>query len=379
MPSDHDVVRDVSKQVEMTKDETRKTVEKFQEVSKMIQPMVAESTVGKRPSANRSDDGPPAFIYTVHENDDVLAVGGAKNIMMGVSERLDFDSVERKAVVLSHQEAAERAGLSEHTVMDDVYMVPKKLRFESQLEDDEIEIERQSEEGTGEALQRRMELMQEVDEDGYVLQPPDQLTDALDLESRKLLEVTHEHDGDLHKLLFDPRGGQDDGWPAVLAVDGSRSIHPELADVRDVEGRELRWGVDDGKMVSVLESKLDSVEHGRDSLSTAITVDDIAGRHRAVVPSGRARDVGVGEGEMATFYVEAIDDDLYIVVAERATDYSGAPVEIENIGPGTEMLTFELPEHAAEILEVEAERSVEWRLHDRRLVGRVTDDEDDVN
>lgn len=369
MPSDASVLRSVSSEVDLSHEETREVVEKFQETSQMVQPMVAESAVEDRGAQHRKEDESPSFIYTVFEDEDVLAVGGAKNIMMGLTDRLDLDSVERKAVVLAHRRAAEQAGLSQHTVMDDVYMVPKKLRFEGSLNRDEIDIERMSQEDAGEALQRKMERVQEVDEDGFELAPPKELTEPIELDSRKLLGVEHGYEGDVLQLVLDPRRGGDTDWPGVMDVEGVVSVPDDLADVLDVEGRTETWGVDDGRLICVLESKIDADERSRDTLGTAITSDDIAGTHRAVLPSGRARDVGIHEGDDAGFYLEAIDGDMHVVVTPDSEE--GAAVTIENIGPGAEMLAIELPEAAVELLEVDAEHPVEWMVRSGSLVGRV--------
>ncbi len=369
MPSDGSVLRSVTDQVDLSQEEVRRVVEKFQEMSQMIQPMVAESAVENRAAQHRKDDESPSFVYTVFEDEDVLAVGGAKNIVMGLTDRLDFDSVERKAVVLAHRQAAEEAGLSQHTVMDDVYMVPKSLRFEGRLDRDEIDVERTGGEDAGEALQRKMERVQEVDEDGFEVHPPDRLTEAIELDSRKLLGVEHGYEGDVLRLVFDPRRGGDADWPGVMDVEGAVHVPDGLAEVLAVEERETTWGVEGGRMVCVLESRIDADERSRDTLGTAITSDEIAGTHRAVLPSGRARDVGLHEGDDAGFYLEAIDDDIHVVVTPHSD--RGAAVSVENIGPGAEMLAIELPEAAVELLDVEAEHPVEWMVRDGSLVGRV--------
>lgn len=369
MPSDDSVVRRVSNQVDLSQEETRRAVEEFQEMSQMIQPMVAESAVEDRAAQHRKDDESPSFVYTVFEDRDVLAVGGAKNIVTGLTDRLDFDSVERKAVVLAHRQAAEEAGLSQHTVMDDVYMVPKTLRFEGRLDRDEIDVERTGGEDAGEALQRKMERVQEVDEEGFELHPPARLTEAIELDTRKLLGVEHGYEGDVLKLVFDPRRGGDADWPGVMDVEGRIHVPDGLAEVLAVEERDTTWGVEEGRMVCVLDSEIDADERSRDTLGTAITSDEIAGTHRAVLPSGRGREVGLHEGDDAGFYLEAIEDDIHVVVTPHSD--RGAAVSIENIGPGAEMLAVELPEFAVELLDVEAEHPVEWMVRDGSLVGRV--------
>lgn len=369
MPSDGSVVGNVSSEVDLTREETREVLEKFQELSHMIHPMVADSAVEERGAQHRQEGESPSFIYTVFEDEDVLAVGGAKNIMMGLTDRLDLDSVEQKAVVLAHRLAAEEAGLSQHTVMDDVYMVPKRLRFDGRLDGDEIDVERMSQEDAGEALQRKMERVQEVDEDGFEVRPPETLTEAIELESRKLLGVEHGYEGDVLRLVLDPRRSGDADWPGVMDVEGAVHLPQGLAEVLDLEGRDKNWGVDGGRLVCVLESQIDADGRSRDTLGTAMTADEIAGTHRAVLPSSRSRDVGLHEGDDAGFYVEAIDDDIHVVLTPDSR--RGAAVTVENIGPGAEMLAVEIPEYAVELLDVEAEHPVEWMVRDGSLVGRV--------
>ncbi|MFP4632829.1 MAG: hypothetical protein ACLFMT_05275 [Halobacteriales archaeon] len=373
MPSDDDVIDYVAGRVELTREEVDETVKKFQEVSHMVRPMVDEQAVEEvDQAAQAKGEGTPSFIYQIHEDDDVLAVGGAKSVMASLADRLDYDSVETKAVVLSHRVAAERAGLAEHMVMDDVYMLPKTKRFGSRLENGERErIEHGAGGGATQALKQKMEEIKKVEEDGYRTETSRHLKDSLSIDSKKYVGVDVEVDGDSINVYIDPRNTRDSDYPGIITPGGDALLPEQLAGAIDLDERDLSWRMEKARLVGEAARIDDLSVEGDEEVRTSVVEDNIDGAHRVMLPGRQVNEVGLHEGEAASVYLEPHDGELYVVVTPRHVEYTSNAAEVDNIGTGTDMLCVTLPEGAGDVLGLTGDRPVGWRVDGQRLVGEL--------
>ncbi len=377
MPGDSKVVNKVSGEVDLSREETEEVVRRFQQFSYSMKDMIEEQAVeGASAAEQAKGEGSPTFIYTVYENESVLAVGGAKTMMLGLAEQLDYDSVETKAVTRAHRLAAQNLGLAEHMVMDDVYMVPRDRRWGENVEEpQEVERVRQSRQRDGDdgaEVERRREQVEDVQESGHRLQLPEGLAESLDVGSERVVGVEVTADGDAVALEFDPRRAKKTEWVAVLEPGGSIAVPAGIADAVVVEDQEISWRASDGALTAVRESLSELRPGGEEAVRTSLVEDNIEGSYRATLPSRHANQAGAYEDDTVSLYVDAHDGELYLVVAARHNEYTPLAVDVENIGStGTDMLSLTLPEPTPEMLGVEGEQPVEWSLSGDRLVGDV--------
>lgn len=207
MPANSKIIKKTSKEVDLPRDETEEAVKKFQEVGAMAYPVIDKKAVrGDDKSSKAKEEGSPSFLYAVHENEEVLVVGGAKNILLSLADRLDMSNTETRAVTLAQRLASERNGFSEHMVMDDVFMVPKEKRFASRF-DGLDDIADGDGDGTAQTLRDKMDGVREVEENGFVLETSDRFGEALNLRDKKYFGVSCSSNGRVIKLALDPKEG----------------------------------------------------------------------------------------------------------------------------------------------------------------------------
>jgi len=372
MPANSKIIKKTSKEVDLPRDETEEAVKKFQEVGAMAYPVIDKKAVrGDDKSSKAKEEGSPSFLYAVHENEEVLVVGGAKNILLSLADRLDMSNTETRAVTLAQRLASERNGFSEHMVMDDVFMVPKEKRFASRF-DGLDDIADGDGDGTAQTLRDKMDGVREVEENGFVLETSDRFGEALNLRDKKYFGVSCSSNGRVIKLALDPKGGGDDRH-SVIQPNGNIHIPREIAVGLGVKYRGVDWKMEDGKIVGRMEEE--SMEQEVvDTVRTSLVEDNVNNMVRAHLSGSHTRSLNLEEGDEVAVYLEPNNDDFALVATPLIFD---APteevVEVENIGTGTEMLCFAVPDEMADVLEIDdgKDRQVEWGIRGEELVGDI--------
>lgn len=372
MPADSKIIKKTSKEVDLPRDETEEAVKKFQEVGAMAYPVIDKKAVrGDDKSSKAKEEGSPSFLYAVHENEKVLVVGGAKNILLSLADRLDMSNTETRAVTLAQRLAAERNGFSEHMVMDDVFMVPKEKRFASRFDGLE-DVAGDEGSGAAETLRDKMDGVREVEENGFVLETPDRFEQALNLNGKKYFGVSYASNGRTIKLALDPKG-RDDDHHSVIQPNGNIHIPREIAVGLGVEYRDVEWKMENGKIVGRMEDE--SMENEvADTVRTSLVEDNVNDMMRAHLSGSHTRTLNLEEGDEIAVYLEPDDDDFTLVATPLIYDApTDAIVEVENIGTGTEMLCFAVPDEMAKVLEIDdgKDRQVEWGIRGEELVGSI--------
>ncbi|MFP4188821.1 MAG: hypothetical protein ACLFR5_05385, partial [Halobacteriales archaeon] len=249
---------------------------------------------------------------------------------------------------------------------------PKEKRFVSRF-DGLDDIGAEGDDGAADALRDKMDGVREVEENGFVLETPDRFGNALNLDEKKYFGVTYGTDRESLRLELDPSAGGEGVRHSVIQPDGNIHIPREIAVGLGVEHRDVDWRMEDGKVVGVMEDDKmeDEVE---DTVRTSLVEDNVNDMVRAHLAGSHTRTLNIEEGDEMAVYLEPDDDDFAIVatphIFEAPTD---SVVEIENIGKGTEMICFSLPEEIADVLEVDdgKDRQVEWGIRGDELVGNV--------
>ncbi|MDY6779642.1 MAG: hypothetical protein SV760_03670 [Halobacteria archaeon] len=370
MPSDSKVIKRVSNEVDLDSEEVEDAVKKFQEVGNMIYPTVEEKAVGEgESSGGEKEEGSPEFLYEIDENQATLVVGGAKNIVHNLAERIGLSQVEVKAVRMAQRVAADANGYAEHVVMDDIFMLPKEQRFPSRF-DSMADVE--SDGRTQEEMEERMRRIRETDEEGYEMGTPKLLSERLDLEERKYFNVRVETlDGGI-ALVLDPQMGRGE-YDAIIYPDASIKFSRSLGEALDLRNRETQWGVDDGEFVVVVENDLhvgrtDIGQEVKTSVMENETVVDGETKEvlRAHLSGGHVRTAGVEEGDRAVVRLQSVDDEIWMVFKARWNVKGDVGdesiVEVENMGEGTEMMCFTVPEGMVDVLGLEEASRIqmEW-------------------
>lgn len=372
MPADSKIVKKTSKEVDLPRDETEEAVKKFQEVGAMAYPVIDKKAVrGDDKSSKAKEEGSPSFLYAVHENEEVLVVGGAKNILLTLADRLDMSNTETRAVTLAQRLAAERNGFSEHMVMDDVFMVPKEKRFASRF-DGLDDIAGGDGNGAADKIRDKMDGVREVEENGFVLETPDRFEEALNLRDKKYFGVSYASNGRVMKIALDPKG-REHSFHSVIQPNGNIHIPHEIAVGLGVEYREISWSMEDGKIVGRME---DEPMEGEliDTVRTSLVEDNVNDMMRAHLSGGHTRTLNLEEGDEIAVYLEPDGDDFALVATPLIYDApTDAIVEVENIGTGTEMLCFAVPDEMAKVLEIDdgKDRQIEWGIRGEDLVGGI--------
>ncbi len=370
MPTNSKVVKKTAKEVDLSRGDVKDAVEKFQEVGAMAYPAIDQRAVrgeGDK-SSKPDDDGGPSFLYVIHEDDEVLVIGGAKNIIHTFADRLNMSNTETRAVTVANRIAGDKNGFSEHIVMDDIFIVPKKGGSERGAE------ALGGIAGRDEDVRGDEEALREVEENGFALQVSEVFDEPLDLDEKKPMGVSYGCEDGIITLTLTPNPNESDGdYRAVVNTEGGVLIPREIAIGLGIEHREVEWERDDERVIGRMEDgSID--EDIEDRVKTALSKDNIEEEIQVHLPGSHATTLGMGEDDEVALYLEPNEDDFSIVLT---SDMSDAPtdrtVEIKNIGTGTEMLCFALPEEIADVLDVDddEERQIEWGLRGEELVGAV--------
>ena len=365
MPDDPGVVKKTAKEVDLSKDDVKEVVERVQEVGAMAYPVIEERAV--REDENRSskpnDEDGPSFFYVIYEDDEVLVVGGAKSLIRTFAGRLNMSKTEREAVTAANRIAANMNDLSEHVVMDDIFMVPKQggsdapdigLTENKEMESDE-----------------KADGIQEVEENGFEIQVSEVLDGSFDIEEKKHFGVTYGNEEGTITITLNPEATGEESYHAVVQPEGEILIPQELAIGLEVEHRDVDWERDEGKIIG-------RIENGRmeddvvDVVRTKLAKDNIEEEVQAHLPGSHTSTLGINEDEEVALHLEPQDDDFAMVLSSD-TNGETRSVRIKNIGTGTEILCFAVPEEVADVLGVndDDERQLEWGLRGDELVGTV--------
>ena len=365
MPDDPGVIKKTAKEVDLSKDDVKEVVERVQEVGAMAYPVIEGRAV--REDENRSskpnDEDGPSFFYVIYEDDEVLVVGGAKSLIRTFAGRLNMSKTEREAVTAANRIAANMNDLSEHVVMDDIFMVPKQggsdapdigLTEKKGMESDE-----------------KADGIQEVEENGFGIQVSEVFDESFDIEEKKHFGVTYGNEEGTITITLNPEATGEESYHAVIQPEGEILIPQELAIGLEVEHRDVDWEKDEGKIIG-------RIENGRmeddvvDVVRTKLAKDNIEEEVQAHLPGSHTSTLGINEDEEVALHLEPQDDDFAMVLSS-GTNGETRSVRIKNIGTGTEILCFAVPEEVADVLGVndDDERQLEWGLRGDELVGTV--------
>ena len=367
MPTNSGVLKKTAKEVDLPRDEIREAVERFQEAGAMAYPVIDEKAVrddDEKSSKPGEDDG-PSFFYVIYEDDEVLVVGGAKSLIRTFADRLNLTKTEARAVTTAHRLAGNRNGFSEHIVMDDIFMVPKKGGS------DVPELEGMTERtGSGE---EKVDGIQEVEENGFAIDANEVFEDPPSLEEQKHFGVAYGCEDGTITLTLDPNATGDEPHHAVIQPEGEILIPREIAVGLEIQHRDIDWERDDGIVVGRMENGRMEKEVV-DTVKTKLAMDNIEEEVQAHLPGSHTGTLGVSEDDEVALHLEPEGDEFAMVLSSDAED---SPVDrtvtIKNIGTGTEMLCFAVPDEVADVLGVndDEERQVEWGLRGDELVGTV--------
>ena len=365
MPDDPGVIKKTAKEVDLSKNDVKEVVERVQEVGAMAYPVIEERAV--REDENRSskpnDEDGPSFFYVIYEDDEVLVVGGAKSLIRTFAGRLNMSKTEREAVTAANRIAANMNDLSEHVVMDDIFMVPKQggsdapdigLTEKKRMESDE-----------------KVDGIQEVEENGFGIQVSEVFDESFDIEEKKHFGVTYGNEEGTITITLNPEATGEESYHAVIQPEGEILIPQELAIGLEVEHRDVDWKRDEGKIIG-------RIENGRmeddvvDVVRTKLAKDNIEEEVQAHLPGSHTSTLGINEDEEVALHLEPQDDDFAMVLSSE-TNGETRTVRIKNIGTGTEILCFAVPDEVADVLGVndDDERQLEWGLRGDELVGTV--------
>jgi len=374
MPADPKVIKETAEDTDLSRDEVEDAVKRFQEVGAMALPVIDKKAVRGEDGTSVKDDETPSFLYAVHENEEVLVVGGAKNVLLSLADRLEMSNAETRAVTLAQRVAADANGFSEHMVMDDVFMVPKEKRFVSRFDGlEDVDGEGGDGGGAAEALRDKMDGVREVEKNGFVLETPDRFGNALNLDEKKYFGVTYGSGRGTLTLELDPAASGDDVRHGVIKPNGNIHIPREIAVGLGVEHRGVEWKMKNGKVVGEMEGE--STDHEpEDTVRTSLVEDNVNEEVRAHLSSNHTKMLNIEEGDELAVYLEPNGGDFAVVATPHILDApTDAIIEVENIGKGTEMICFSLPEEVADVLGVDdgRDRQVEWGIRGDELVGSV--------
>ena len=367
MPDDSGVIKKTAKEVDLSKGDIRDVVERFQEVGAMAYPVIDDRAVreGDNRSSKPNDEEGPSFFYVIYEDDEVLVIGGAKSLMRTFAERLNMSRTETEAVITANRLAANRNGLSEHVVMDDIFMVPKEGGSEAPELEGLTETEEKEADG-------KADKIQEIEENGFAIQASKVFGDSPDLEEKQHFGVNYTSKGNTITLTLNPDATGDESHHAVIQPEGEILIPRELAVGLEVEHREVDWERDEGKIIGRMENgRMD--EEVVDVVRTKLAKDNIEEEIQAHLPSSHTNTLGINEEEKVSLRLEPEDDDFAMVLSSDTDDGTTRTVRIKNIGTGTEILCFAVPEEVADVVGVNdgEERQLEWGLRGDELVGTV--------
>jgi len=375
MPTNSRIIKKTAKEVDLSRGDVKEVVERFQEVGAMAYPVIDERAVrgDDDKSGKPNDDEGPSFLYVIYEDDDVLVIGGAKNIILTFADRLNLTNTETRAVTTANRLAGNRNGFSEHVVMDDIFIVPKEgnsgVRKEALGGLAEKKVDGGDESG------EKADKMREVEENGFTLKVSELFEEKPDLDDKMHFSVTYGCDEGEITLTLDPKASSDEPYHAVIHPDGEMFIPSEIAVGLGVRHREVEWENEDGKVVGRMKNgRADEEVETEDMVRTTLAKDNVDDEVQAHLSGSHTSTLGISEGDEVALYVEPNKDDFSIVLSP---DVSEAPaertVEMKNIGTGTEMLCIALPDEIAEILNVNdnEERQIEWGVRGDKLVGNV--------
>lgn len=368
MPDDSGVIKKTAKKVDLSKGDIKEVVERFQEAGAMAYPAINDRAVreGDDRSSKPNDEDGPSFFYVIYEDDEVLVVGGAKSLIRTFAERLNMSKTETKAVITANRLAADRNGLSEHVVMDNIFMVPKQggsgaPKLEGLTEKEEEEAD------------EKEESIREVEENGFAIQASEVFENPPNLEERKHFGVTYRRDGNTITLTLNPNAVDDKSYHAVIQPEGEILIPHEIAIGLEVKHHDVDWEREDGKIIGTIKNGR-MEEEVVDVVRTKLARDNIEEEIQAHLPSSHTNTLGINEEEEVGLRLEPKDDDFAMVLSsdpeEAPTDRT---VRIKNIGTGTEILCFAVPDEVADVLGVNdgEEKQLEWGLRGDELVGTV--------
>lgn len=370
MPTDSAVIKKTAKKVDLSRGDVKEAVENFQEMGAMAYPAIDERAVGReeKGSGKMGEEG-PSFLYAIYEDDDVLVVGGAKSTIVTFASRLHLSNTETEAVTTAHRIAADMNGFSEHTVMDDIFLVPKKKKKTKSKSNSFGGIMGGKEDDEDSEEEKHV---RELEESGFKLDASEVFDSPPEVEDQKLFGLTYRCEDGTMEVTLKPKDNEEE-YHAVVKPNGDLLIPREIAVGLGVGRREVDWHDEDGKVIGRMKNGTSDKEV-ENFVRTSLSRDNIEGEIQAYLPDSHAAQVGVGEGDEAAVHLEPSDDGFAIVLT---TDVSkGQPensVEIRDIGTGTDMLCFAVPEEMAVILGVEddEERQVEWGLRGNEMVGSV--------
>lgn len=367
MPDDSGVIKKTAKKVDLPRSEVKDVVERFQEVGAMAYPVIDDRAVREDDdrSSKPNDEEGPSFFYVIYEDDEVLVIGGAKSLIRTFAERLNMSKTETEAVITANRLAANRNGLSEHVVMDDIFMVPKQggsgaPELEGLTETEEKEAD------------EKADKIQEIEENGFAIRASEVFGDSPDLEEKQHFGVNYTSKGNTITLTLNPDATGDESHHAVIHPEGEILIPQELAVGLEVEHREVDWEKDEGKIIGRMENgRMD--EEVVDVVRTKLAKDNIEEEVQAHLPSSHTNTLGINEEEKVSLRLEPKDEDFAMVLSSDTDDGTTRTVRIKNIGTGTEILCFAVPEEVADVLDVNdgEERQLEWGLRGDELVGTV--------
>lgn len=375
MPADSGIIKKTSKATNIDTTEAAETIKKFQEVGRVMYPVIEQKTVDGQDVSkmkNVKGDENPSFLYSIDERDNVLVVGGAGNIIASLAGKLDMSSVETNMIRTAHRLAAEANGYSEHILMDDVLIVPKVEQFPEVLEN--------KEKHRGEDLEKKKqaEELREIDEEGYTIETPEKIETALNIDNRIYAEVSWECRAGEIALRFDPNATRGGSRPSIVKPNGDIVVSREMAEVFGIRNREIAWDIEGGSIVGTFIGEMEEKDRQiTDTIRTSITRDEVERKVYVHLSSDHLRSLGLEDGDVVSLYLDGLKDSVMIVLtpdADRApTDFK---VTIRNRGTGTEMLCFVVPPELEKVLDL-AERTdakMEWGLGQNEIVGKVIED-----
>ena len=368
MPTDSGVIKKTAKKVDLSRGDVKEAVENFQELGAMAYPAIDERAIGKdeKGDTKMGEEG-PSFLYVIYEDDDVLAVGGAKSTILTFASRLNLTNKETQAVTEAHRVAADMNGLSEHTVMDDIFIVPKRGTKEEVRSFAAANEEREKEVDMGD------EGARELEENGFKLKASEVFESPPKPDDNEYFGVRYGCEEGAVEVTLEPEVGEDEKHRAVVQPNGDLLMPREIAVGLGVGHRDVEWEDEDGKVVGRMKNGTTDKEV-ENVVRTSLSMDNIEEEVQAHLPDSHVSRVGIKEGDEASVRLEPNDDDFAMVLK---TDVPDAPsetsVEIKNIGTGTDMLCFAVPDEVAGLLGVDddEDRQVEWGVRGDEMVGSV--------
>lgn len=368
MPTNSGVIKKTAKRVDLSRSEVKEAVENFQELGAMAYPAIDERAVGTEEKAeSKMGEEGPSFLYVIHEDEDVLVVGGAKSTIVTFAGRLNLSNRETEAVTVAHRIAAGMNGLSEHTVMDDIFMVPKrgKKKAASSFAD--------ANDTESDKAEKDAQAARELEESGFTISASEVFDSPPDVDEKEYFGVSYGCKDGAVEVTLEPENGGRQKHRAVVQPNGDVVIPHEISVGLGVENRDIEWEDENGKAVGRMRNG-SAEKEVKNPVRTTLSMDNIEEDLQAHLPDSHVSRIGISEGDTAAVRLEPDGDELAMVLS---TDTSYAPseamVEIKNIGTGTDMLCFAVPEEIAGLLGVgdDKERQVEWGIRGDKMVGSV--------